>query len=138
MRHIFTKQFIGFFLVGGVAASLHWLSRILLSKWMSFSVAIFIAYLIGMGIAFTLNKIYVFPRSKRPTHKQARDFVLINLVFLPIVWGAAMALESLMRRWPIIENPEAVAHGAAIAIPMFLTFLGYKLFAFKDVEYERK
>ena len=79
ISHFFTKQFLGFLLVGGVAALLHWLSRIMLSNWMSFSSAVVIAYLFGMLTAFILNSFFVFPKSDKPKIKQARDFIFTNL-----------------------------------------------------------
>ena len=57
-----SKQFLGFLAVGGLAALLHWLARLLLSVWLPFSWAVIIAYAIGMAVAFLLNSIFVFPK----------------------------------------------------------------------------
>lgn len=137
IKHFFTKQFLGFLAVGGLAAFLHWLSRIILSAWMSFSDAVIVAYAIGMSVAFILNSFFVFPKSDKPKYKQARDFVIVNLAFLPVVWGSSMAFEHGLRSIGVAYS-QALAHGIAVAMPMFATFLIYKFFAFKDAEYERK
>lgn len=138
IRHFFTKQFLWFLSVGGLAAFLHWLSRIILSMWMSFPTAVFVAYSVGMAVAFTLNSFFVFPKSKKPKHKQARDFVVVNLAFLPIVWSTSMALERGLRSIGLVAYSQALAHGMAVAVPMLATFLIYKFFSFKDTEYERE
>jgi len=137
IRHFFTKQFFGFLAVGGLAAFLHWLSRIILNMWMSFSSAVIVAYAVGISVAFILNSFFVFPKSSKPKRKQARDFVMVNLAFLPVVWGASIVFERGLRSIGVMYS-QALAHGIAVAIPMFATFLIYKFFAFKDAEYERK
>ena len=86
IRYFLTKQFLGFLVVGGLAALLHWLARILLSVWLPFSTAVIIAYIVGMVVAFLLNSFFVFPKSQKARHAQARDFVWINLSFFPVVW----------------------------------------------------
>ena len=137
IKPFFTKQFLRFLAVGGLAVFLHWLSRIILSTWMSFYGAVIVAYAIGMGVAFILNSFFVFPKSDKPKYKQARDFVVVNLAFLPVVWGASMVLEHGLRTTGVIYS-QVLAHGMALAIPMFATFLIYKFFTFKDTVYGRK
>lgn len=138
IRHYFTKQFLGFLAVGVLAAFLHWLSRIILSNWVSFSTAVILAYAIGMVVAFSLNSFFVFPKSKKPKRRQAIDFLIVNLAFLPVVWSASMALEQAFRSIGMTAYTQAVAHGMAVAIPTLATFLIYKFFAFRDAEYGRK
>lgn len=132
ISHFFTKQFLGFLLVGGVAALLHWLSRIMLSNWMSFSSAVVIAYLFGILTAFILNSFFVFPKSDKPKIKQARDFIFTNLCFFPIAWIAAIGFNRLLQSFGISSYSELISHGIAVGLPMFATFLIYKFFAFKD------
>jgi putative flippase GtrA len=138
IRHFFTVQFLGFLAVGGTAALLHWLSRVVLSNWVSFSWAVFLAYIIGMIIAFLLNSFFVFPGSTKSRSKQARDFVIINICFLPVVWFAALLLNQGFQSLGMVQYTEEIAHGIAVGLPMFATFLIYKFFAFKDTIYGRK
>jgi len=137
IQHFLTKQFLGFLAVGGVAAFLHWLSRIMLSNWLSFSWAVTIAYAVGILVAFTLNSFLVFPRSEKPRNKQARDFVLVNLSFFPVVWLASIAISHALQALGMVRYTQALAHGIAVAIPMVATFLIYKFFTFKDIQYGR-
>jgi len=135
IKHFLSKQFIQFVAVGLLAALLHWLARIVLSAWMPFSWAVVCAYVVGMAVAFMLNRRFVFPASLRPLRRQARDFVLVNLAFLPIVFGAAILLNRALGWIEADRYREAVAHGIAVAVPMLITFLIYKFFTFKDVRY---
>jgi putative flippase GtrA len=132
IRHFFTRQFLGFVAVGGTAALLHWLARIALSQWLPFSMAVVVAYIVGMLVAFLLNSFFVFQQSTRPRAKQARDFVVINLASFPLVWLASMGLAHMLRALGHVHYTEALAHAIAISLPMLATFLIYKFYAFKD------
>lgn len=137
IKHFFTKQFLSFLAVGGLAAFLHWLSRIMLSNWLPFSWAVASAYAVGMLVAFSLNRIFVFPKSNKPIRTQARDFIIVNLSFFPLVWLASMEINQVLLSLGMIRYTEALAHGIAVALPMLATFLIYKFIAFKDTEYGR-
>lgn len=132
IRNFVSVQFLTFAFVGGIAALLNWGARYVLSRWLSYSTAVFIAYMLGMTVAFLLNRTIVFPTSNRPVSKQARDFVLTNLAFLPVVWGAAMAINILLQRLGARAFSEEIAHAIALALPMLGTFLIYKFYAFKS------
>jgi len=135
IKYFFSKQFLRFLVVGGIAALLHWLSRILLSNWLTFSWAVTSSYAVGMLVAFMLNSFFVFPKSEKPRHKQARDFIIINLSLFPLVWGASIAINNVLQALNILSNTQAIAHGIAVALPMFATFLIYKFFAFKESQF---
>lgn len=135
MKHFFSRQFAGFLLVGGLAALLHWLTRVLLSVFMPYSWAVALAYVVGMSVAFALNSRYVFPTSDKPVAKQARDFVAINLAFFPVVWVTAIGLNGLLPGFGIVHYAEEVAHALAISLPMLATFLLYKFYAFREKYY---
>jgi len=132
-----SRQFVRFLAVGGVAALLHWLARIVLSSWLTFPWAVALAYVAGMLVAFALNRIFVFPHSNKPPHEQLRDFVLINLSFFPVVWAASIGFEAALRYVGLVQYTQALAHGLSISIPMLATFLMYKFFAFKEAEHGR-
>lgn len=131
IRHFFTLQFVWFLGVGGLAALLHWTSRVILSLWMPFPVAVFIAYGFGMTFAFILNRIFIFPNSNRLIRKQVRDFVLTNIAFLPVVWLASIQMNYWLLSMGMTKFTEEISHAFAIALPMMATFLIYKFFTFK-------
>lgn len=127
-----SRQFLGFVAVGGTAALLHWLARIALSIWLPFSLAVVLAYAVGMLVAFVLNSYFVFHRSTRPRALQARDFVIVNLAMFPVVWFTALQVDKLLQVFGMTLYHEALAHAIAIALPMLATFLFYKFRAFKE------
>ena len=135
LGHFFTKQFLMFLIVGGGAAVLHWLVRIYLSLWLPFSSAVIIAYGIGMLVAFILNSLFVFPHSIKDKWQQARDFILVNLLFLPLVWLSSMYIKLCFLSFGVNNQAESLAHAIAIALPALGTFLFYKLVAFKEKAY---
>jgi len=132
LRHFVSRQFAGFLLVGGFAALLHWLARILLSLLMPYSWAVALAYGVGMGTAFILNSYYVFPASDKPVDKQARDFVMINAAFFPVVWIVSIQLNGFLISQGMDRYTEEVAHALAISLPVLGTFLLYKFIAFRE------
>ena len=134
ISHFFTRQFLGFLAVGGLAAFLHWVSRILLSNWLSFSWAVIVAYCVGILVAFILNSYFIFPKSSKSKVKQARDFILTNVCFFPVVWASALLLNYGLLALGFVRYTEAIAHAIAVGLPMFATFLIYKFFAFKDIQ----
>lgn len=130
IRHFFSAQFLLFLGVGTSAAVLNWLTRLVLDNWISFPVAVLLAYVVGMTTAFELNRRFVFPSSPRPVLKQAKVFILINLAFLPVVWGASILFKTLLDEAGIMSFTEGVAHGLALTLPVLITFLIYKFIAF--------
>ena len=138
IRHFFTKQFLGFLFVGCLAAFLHWTSRIILSNWLSFSWAVAIAYAIGMSIAFALNSYFIFPNSNKSKIKQARDFIITNICFFPVVWVSALWLNQGLKSFGVVRYTEGISHGIAVGLPMFATFLIYKFITFEDARSGRK
>lgn len=132
IKYFFTRQFLLFLCVGGLAAFLNWLSRILLSQWLSFSWAVTVGYGVGILVAFLANSFFVFPKSTKSIQQQASDFIITNICFFPVVWVSAIGLNLILQYNGVIRYTEAIAHAIAIGIPMFATFLIYKLIAFKD------
>lgn len=130
IRHFFSAQFILFLIVGTSAAVLNWFARLVLSNWVSFPIAVILAYGVGMASAFELNRRLVFPVSARPVIKQAKVFILTNLAFLPVVWGASILFKDLLAEVGIMRFSEGIAHGLALTIPVFIAFLIYKFIAF--------
>lgn len=132
LAHFLSRQFLAFLLAGGLAAFVHWLVRILFSQFMAFSGAVALAYGIGMATAFLLNSKLVFPRSDKPVEKQARGFILINLLFFPVVWVVALLLNRALIDLGVPAYTEELAHAFAISLPVLMTFLLYKFYAFRE------
>jgi putative flippase GtrA len=132
LKHFLTKQFLKFLFVGVTAALANWISRIIFSLWMSFSLAISAAYLVGMASAFLLNKKFVFPNSPRPIQKQIRDFTLTNLVAFPLVWLMSIQIRNFLQGLGMVAYSEELAHMLALSMPTVVSFLIYKFLAFGE------
>src|ERR1700757_277224 len=79
---LLTGRFARFMLVGGLAAIVNFLSRILFSHGLSYPAAITLAFLMGITTAFIMNRRYVFRDATNPLHHQILWFTTINLAAL--------------------------------------------------------
>jgi putative flippase GtrA len=127
-----SAQFARFLVVGGVALVCHWLSRFAFNWFVGYGWAIVLAYLVGILVAFVLNKIYVFPFSGRSLNFEVFFFFLVNIAAFPFVWIIAYALGEwvLAERMPR-EPALALAHGFAITLPVFVNFALHKFITFR-------
>ena len=128
-----SKQFVTFLLVGGIALLFHWLSRFAFNTLVDYGWAIVLAYLVGMGVGYALNRVYVFPYSKRPFHSEIFLFFLVNIASFPLVWVAAFVLgEWILVKLMIREQALALGHGLAILFPVFVNFALHKFITFRE------
>jgi putative flippase GtrA len=130
----FERRRFGLFVVlGGCAAAANWLSRFPLQRFMPFSAAVVIAYLVGMAIAFFLFARFVFPSSQRRLADQVKFFVLVNIVGIAQVWVVSISLVDWI--FPGIglsaSLAEPIAHGVAIGVPTISSYFGHKMLTFK-------
>jgi putative flippase GtrA len=132
---LLTRQFGLFIVAGGLAALAHWGSRILFNEFMDFRVALVVAYTIGIGTAFALNKLFVFPDSGRALDAEIRYFVFFNVAAFPLVWGASVFLaEYALPRAGVTWHPREIAHAIAISLPLVLNFYLHKFVTFRPQE----
>lgn len=125
-------QFARFLLVGGIALLCHWLSRFAFNAWVSYAWAIVFAYLVGILVAFLLNKAYVFPFSERSLRFEVTSFFFVNIAAFPVVWAIAYVLGELLLVYYFPRQLAlALAHGFAIALPVFVNYALHKLITFR-------
>jgi putative flippase GtrA len=128
-----SAQFARFLAVGGVALVCHWLSRFVFNWFVGYGLAIVLAYLVGIFVAFVLNKIYVFPFSARPLNFEMSFFFLVNIAAFPVVWVVAYVLgEWVLIRYLRPQLALALAHGFAITLPVFANYALHKLITFRE------
>lgn len=128
-----TKEFLSFALVGGFAALVNFISRIMLNKLTSYSVAIIIAYLIGMITAFVLSKVFVFKPQRKETSRQIFYFTVVNI--FAVIQTLLVSLFLVNMLLPAINynyRNEEVAHFIGICIPIFSSYLGHKHMTFAN------
>lgn len=128
-----SQQFLLFLGVGLLAALINFFTRMLFSLVVSFPVAVGLAYLVGLSVAFLLNRYTVFPHSQRPIHNQALEFVATNLAFLPVVLVASSLLSDMLMALDSRIPSQAIAHLISLGFPAVLTYLIYKYRVFREV-----
>jgi putative flippase GtrA len=126
------RQMPLFILVGSIAAAVNWTSRLVLSMaGVQFSIAIVIAYIVGMVTAYTLSRRFVFDRSGRSVSNEVVRFAIVNLVALLQVWLVTIGLDSWVLpgigwNW----HPAELAHAIGIASPILTSYFGHRYFTF--------
>ncbi len=124
-----------FLLVGGVAAIVNVICRVILNRVMPFEAAILFAFACGMTTAYILNKVFVFSPSGRSVHDEYIRFSIVNLAALAQVWIVSVGLARLIFPWiGFTSHAETVSHVIGVTVPVFTSYLGHKHFSFSPVE----
>lgn len=127
-----SRVFLAFLATGGIAALVNFGSRIVLSQWLTFPVAVALAYLVGMATAFVLAKLFVFNGGRQSIPRSALFFVLVNAVAVLQTWGISMLLAYyLLPAIGVGTHVDEIAHAVGIAVPVFTSFLGHKRWSFR-------
>jgi len=131
----FIRQFSLFLVTSGFAAGVNILSRVVLSKFMSYEIAVFVAYLIGMLTAYILTRKFVFESSGQSVQREMAGFIFINIIAVIQVWGVSVGLY----RWglPLIGwtwNPQLTAHVIGVLSPAFTSYFGHKYVSFRKID----
>jgi putative flippase GtrA len=125
------NRFARFLAVGGIAATVNILSRIVLNLAMSYEAAIVVAYVCGMTTGYVLSKLLVFMPSGRPFHHEYLRFTIINVIALVQVWIISVGLVRII--FPMVGftwHADTVAHIIGVAAPTFTSYLGHRYFSF--------
>ena len=127
-----TKEFFLFLLIGAIAASVNFYSRIIISQWYSYSISIFISYLAGMFTFYILARSFVFKESNQKIRKSIIYFVFINFIAILQIWLIAHLFLDII--FPLIEMhfyPQEISHALGIIFPIFSSYFGHKYLSFK-------
>lgn len=127
-----SRQFLSFLLAGGIAAAVNFGTRIALSQWFSFSVAVVLAYLAGMLTAFMLAERFVFTRREHSIGRSAILFALVNVLAVAQTWAVSMLLAYFaLPALGVQTYREDIAHAVGILVPVFTSYLGHKHWTFR-------
>ncbi|EIJ43410.1 putative membrane protein [Beggiatoa alba B18LD] len=133
-KAFFSTTFLKFLAVGGFAALVNFFSRIGFSYFVGYTVAIILAYCLGIVTAFIFNKLYVFNHKvgRRSHAEQFYYFFLINLVGLAQTLVISLLLAHyLLPALGITRAVEEIAHFIGICVPVFTSYLGHKYITFR-------
>jgi putative flippase GtrA len=121
-----------FLVVGGFAALVNLAMRWLLNLAVPYELAVAAAYLCGMTVAFTFNKLFVFSRSGRAAHREYLRFAIVNVVAFVQVFVVSVGLA----RWlfPLVGftfHADAIAHGIGVGSPVITRLPGPQILLFR-------
>jgi putative flippase GtrA len=127
-----TRQFTLFLLAGAIAAAANVGSRLLFSMAFSLEVAVVLAYLVGMTVAFTLMRSQVFPPGRGSVRRQATLFAAVNVVAA----AQTLIVTLLLARWllPALgmhSHVEDLAHVIGVGVPIVTSYFGHKHWSFR-------
>jgi putative flippase GtrA len=130
-RAFLSTEFLRFLFVGGFAALVNFLSRIAFSVFLSFPIAIVLAYLVGMATAYVLSRKYVFGAGRRGYAGEIYYFVLVNVLAVLQTLAVSLILARLVLPWlGVRAYQEEIAHFVGVCVPVFSSYLGHKYWTF--------
>lgn len=127
-----TRQFATFLVAGGIAALANVLSRMGFSLVFPLAVAVVLAYLVGMAVAFVLMRARVFPPGQGSLRRQVALFAAVNVVAV----AQTLVVTLLLARWAlpamgVTSHVEDIAHVVGVGVPIVTSFLGHKYLSFR-------
>jgi putative flippase GtrA len=130
MRGVTT--FVSFVVCGGLSACCNIGSRWLFSHWLSYPVAIVLAFPIGLLTAFLLFKFFVFGSAKlKRLPRETFWFIAVNVWGLLQTLGVSIGLADYVFPWLGMRfHPYDLAHGLGLASTVIPSFFGHKYFTF--------
>ncbi len=132
IQQFLSRQFILFLITGGTAALVNFSSRIFYNQWVSFSVAIVLAYLTGMATAFLLARRLVFKQSQQTFARSALLFCAVNVLAVIQTWLISIGLAFYaLPYWGITRFVAEIAHAVGVIVPVFTSYLGHKHLSFR-------
>ena len=127
-----TAQFVRFLAAGGLAAAANILARVGLSVWAPLPVAVVLAYLVGMTVAFILMREYVFPPGRANVHRQVAKFALVNVAALAQTLVVTLLLADVILPWAGVgSHVDLIAHVVGVAVPIVTSFIGHRRWSFR-------
>jgi len=132
IKHFKSREFLIFLLAGGCAAAVNFVSRIIYNQWIDFSLAVILAYVTGMVVAFVLFKLVVFKPSPSNVQRSVVYFVLVNFFGIAQTWLISMGLAFYV--FPALDIrllANEMAHAVGILVPAFSSYLGHKHLSFR-------
>lgn len=127
-----TSRFVRFLFVGGMAAAINIVSRVVISQFVAFEYAVALAFPIALTFAFVMSRTLVFEPTDGSAWGQYVRFFLVNLVALVQVWLVSVGLAQWL--FPAIGwtfYPELLAHTIAVCSPVLTSYYAHKMFTFK-------
>ncbi|MGF1446361.1 MAG: GtrA family protein [Pikeienuella sp.] len=135
LRGLFEHRFLRFLFFGGVSALANILARVAFSRVMPFEAAVAAAHLVGMAVAYTSFRLFVFAPTGRSMRAEVTGFVLVNLWSLAQIWVVSVGLYRLA--FPAFGwtwQAALIAHSIGVGTTAVTSFLGHKYLTFRPAQ----
>ena len=116
------------------SAGVNLVARFLLQPVMGFELAVLVAYVIGMVVAYNLFRLLVFGATERGVGSEFWRFTLVNLVALACVWMISVGLARIV--FPAISftwHADDIAHFIGVLSPAVTSWIGHKRYTFSKM-----
>jgi putative flippase GtrA len=128
-----SREFLSFVLVGAISATVSLISRYFFSFVVLFEIAVVLSQVVGIFVAFSLNRLFVFSNRNRLAVFQFGRFVLVNAMSLGIAAGvSSIAFRLVLPGFGVDYYPEVIAQIIGLAACTIPSFLGHKYFSFRS------
>ncbi|QTL05352.1 GtrA family protein [Aquabacter sp. L1I39] len=127
-----SRDFLLFLLIGGLAALVNLVGRIIFNLVVDYQLAIILAYPPGMAVAFLLNRHFVFRADAHPAVGQIVRFALVNLLSLAQIWMVSVGLvDWAFPRIGFTWHAETIGHAIGLGSPVLTSYFAHKHFSFR-------
>jgi len=126
-------EFLRFVAASAASVPFNLAARVLFSMVMPFEIALIPAHLVGMTVAYLLNRRFVFVSTRPRRIDEIWRFAAVNLVSLLQTWAVSVGLLRLV--FPAIGygwNAEFSAHAIGIGSTAIVAFIGHKRISFRE------
>lgn len=124
-------EFAFFLVLGSLAALTNLVARYLLNFVMPFEIAVILAYITGMVVAFVLFGKLIFDGGKATFWRRMNRFVQVNVLGAILAWAVSVAMARFIlpaAGWT--WHPVEVSHLVGVATPAFSSYFLHKHYTF--------
>jgi len=126
------RQQVRFLLAGAIAAAGNFGSRFLFNSWVSYELAVVLAFLVGLTLGFILMRGLVFHARDRPMGRQLGIFVVVNLLALLQTFVVSVSLAHwVLPAIGIVGRAGAIAHLVGVATPIVTSYFAHRFITFR-------
>jgi putative flippase GtrA len=125
-------QFIAFVATGSLAAITNLVARYLLDFAMPFELAVVLAYMAGMVVAFVLFQRMIFGNPGTPLRRRIVRFCQVNMLGLALAWTVSTLMaRSVLPAMNWTFHPFEVAHFVGVAAPTFSSYFLHRFYTYR-------
>ena len=126
------RRFVLFVIVGFLAAVVSVLSRAVLSRAIVFELAVALAQLIGLAVAFSLGRMIVFTQYSGSLTGAYRRFFIVNLGSLTIATTvSALCYRTALPLMGWSFYPDYTAHFIGLGAATLPSYFGHRFYSFR-------